>query len=65
MELIKQVVIIRVSNDKLQETLKILDLISNPDISCKDIKLIRLMVEGHVIKKIDNKKGEAYGKDTD
>lgn len=66
MELIKQIVIIRVSNDKLQETFKILDLIQNENISSNDVRNIRLFVEGYISKKNkDINKGEVYDKDTD
>ena len=66
MELIKQIVIIRVSNDKLQETLKILDLIQNENISSNDVRNIRLFVEGYISNKNkDINKGEVYDKDTD
>lgn len=54
MELINRTVMTRVSNDKLQETIKILDLIQNENINSNDVRNIRLFVEGYVDRKTNN-----------
>ena len=54
MELINRTVITRVSNDKLQETMKILYLIQNGNINSNDVRNIRLIVEGYVDRKTNN-----------